>query len=168
MVAFGRLAKQLAYDELGRIEAVVRVLATPHDHAQLPAGNERLSDVAQRDDRARKEHRPIREYAASYGPPGTARSTSATSNRTFGRPRFSLRACSMKRSAASTPTATPVGPTRSASCAVVSPNPQPMSTIRAPLAGASRSMPRSPCAPSAVLTYGRYFTNLSNKIVSTP
>ena len=77
---------------------------------------------------------PKRANAWSYGPCRSPHCASPTKKRALSAPawRASASAARTKFSAQSTPTASPVGPTRLAMRTVLSPKPQPTSSTRAP------------------------------------
>src|SRR4051794_39897009 len=72
-------------------------------------------------------------------------------------------AISMKRGAASSPTASPCGPTMPAIRCVVSPNPQPRSSTRSPGWGGSARSAASPCRPSPSTSRWRKATKRSKR-----
>ena len=107
---------------------------------------------------------PKREKAKSKVSSNGVTCTSATTKRAFDTPASaaSPRAVSMKLAAASTPTASPSGPTRPAIRWVESPKPQPMSSTRCPLFGGTSRSASSPCAARPFVRTSRKRTKRSN------
>ena len=99
------------------------------------------ADVAHARDRVREEHGPeAREGEVELGLELSV-CASASSKETLARParRASARPISRIVATQSVPTAEPPGPTSRASCSVVSPKPQPMSSARMPGCRPARS-----------------------------
>ena len=120
------------------VEPGIVLPATPDDHRQLGAGPERLANVAHGGARHREEHRPEAGEGEVVGAAEVVGLHVRHEERRVGdlRQLRLLRSAALTKFAAqSTPTAPPRGPTCLAMNRVLSPNPHPTSSTRAPSGG---------------------------------
>ena len=135
LVVLLRLLDHALDDLLGPEDPEVVLAAAPDDHRQLAARNQSdLHTFRSAATGLMKNIVPMRENAMSYGPPSVIGLHVGDEEARVLHARFlGLGARHLeKRSAASTPTASPLAPTIPAIRCVVSPRPQPMSSTRWP------------------------------------